>query len=190
MTAPFRTNKNIVAALLDQKDLDPALGMAGGGFAREGEPALDAGVAGRGGVVGVVDGEAQGDELVAFLRKYLFAGGMPEAVAQFAENGDYAAVRAIQEDVAAGFEPHYWSSDSGNAEVEFAIQGAGAVFPVEAKAGVNTKAKSLQVYRKLFRPPFAIRTSLRPHRDGTETKDIPLYALGAQLGALLSESPA
>lgn len=164
--------------------------MADGGFAREGEAALDAGVAGRGGVVGVVDGEAQGDELVALLRKYLFAGGMPEAVAQFAGNGDYAAVRAIQEDVAAGFEPHYWSSDSGNAEVEFAIQGAGAVFPVEAKAGVNTKAKSLQVYRKLFRPPFAIRTSLRPHRDGTETKDIPLYALGARLGALLSESPA
>ena len=36
--------------------------MAGGGFAREGEAALDAGVAGRGGVIGVVDGEAQGDD--------------------------------------------------------------------------------------------------------------------------------
>ena len=45
------------------------------------------------------------------------------------------------------------------------------------------------VYR--FRDEFyAIRTSLRPHRDGTETKDVPLYAFGARLAALLSESPA
>ena len=69
--------------------------------------------------------------------------------------------------------------------MEFAVQGADAVFPVEAKAGVNTKAKSLRVYRDLFQPPFAIRTSLQRHRDGDIVKDIPLYAFGALLPSLI-----
>jgi len=62
------------------------------------------------------------------------------------------------------------------------VQGETDVYPVEAKAGINTKAKSLGVYRKLFHPPFAIRTSLQPHHDGKEVHDIPLYAFAAALG--------
>ena len=92
----------------------------------------------------------------------------------------------LQELVAAGVAPYYWSSDSGNAEVEFAVQGADAVFPVEAKAGINTKAKSLRVYRDLFHPPFAIRTSLQRHREGATVKDVPLYAFGALLPSLVA----
>jgi len=92
----------------------------------------------------------------------------------------------LQELIASGHTPYYWTSDSGNAEVEFVIQGETAVFPIEAKAGINTKAKSLKVFRELFTPPHAIRTSLAPHADGTQTKDIPLYAFGTQLPRLLS----
>ena len=91
----------------------------------------------------------------------------------------------LQELVASGYTPHYWTSDSGNAEVEFVVQGESNVFPIEAKAGINTKAKSLKAYRDLFAPPYAIRTSLAPHADGTSTKDIPLYAFGSQLPRLL-----
>ena len=50
----------------------------------------------------------------------------------------------LQEMVAAGVEPDYWSADAGNAEVEFVALGAGGVVPIEAKAGLNTKAKSLK----------------------------------------------
>ena len=32
-----------------------------------------------------------------------------------------------------------------------------------------------------FAPPYAVRTSLQPHRDGAEVKDVPLYAIGAFL---------
>ena len=81
--------------------------------------------------------------------------------------------------------PHNWTSDSGNAEVEFVVQGESNVFPIEAKAGINTKAKSLKAYRDLCAPPYAIRTSLAPHADGAQTKDIPLDAFGSQLPALL-----
>ena len=74
--------------------------------------------------------------------------------------------------------PCYWTNDAGNAEVEFVIQGEKGVFPVEVKAGINTQAKSLKTYRKLFSPPFSFRTSLAEGHDGTEIKDIPLYAFG------------
>lgn len=96
----------------------------------------------------------------------------------------------LQELIATNLTPYYWTSDSGNAEVEFVVQGETAVFPIEAKAGINTKAKSLKTFRELFAPPYAIRTSLAPHQDGHATKDIPLYAFGAQLPHLLTARPA
>ena len=92
--------------------------------------------------------------------------------------GMLAEQYVLQELTANGFEPCYWTNDAGNAEVEFVIQGERGVFPVEVKAGINTQAKSLKVYRKLFSPPFSFRTSLAAVRDGTEIKDIPLYAFG------------
>lgn len=91
----------------------------------------------------------------------------------------------LQELLAYGHSPCYWSNDAGNAEVEFVIQGGRGVFPIEAKAGINTQAKSLKVYRKAFGPPFALRTSLAPCHDGEETKDIPLFVFGSAVGRLV-----
>lgn len=93
---------------------------------------------------------------------------------------------ALQQQIATGLEPCYWTSDSGNAEVEFVVQGDSAAFPIEVKAGINTKAKSLKAYRDLFTPPFAIRTSLARHADGKTVKDVPLYAFGIMLPNLIS----
>ena len=100
--------------------------------------------------------------------------------------GALAEQFVLQELAANGIAANYWSSDSGNAEVEFVIQGEHAVFPIEAKAGINTKAKSLRVYRELFSPPYAIRTSLQPHHDGETVKDIPLYAFGLHIARLIA----
>ncbi|MBP5320916.1 MAG: ATP-binding protein [Kiritimatiellae bacterium] len=91
----------------------------------------------------------------------------------------------LQEVVANGLIPSYWTSKSGNAEVEFLVQGEKSVFPIEVKAGINTKAKSLKTYEDLFHPPYAIRTSLSPHRDGKSVKDIPLYAFGPQITRMI-----
>ena len=92
--------------------------------------------------------------------------------------GALAEQYVLQELLVNGFEPCYWTNDAGNAEVEFVVQGEEGVFPVEVKAGINTQAKSLKTYRKLFSPAFSFRTSLADWRDGTEIKDIPLYAFG------------
>lgn len=42
--------------------------------------------------------------LTAHLRNYLYVGGMPEAVAAFADTHDYKTVRAIQTDILRGYE--------------------------------------------------------------------------------------
>ena len=39
----------------------------------------------------------------------------------------------------------YWSSESGNAEVDFVVQGEEDVYPLEIKAERNLKARSLRV---------------------------------------------
>lgn len=92
----------------------------------------------------------------------------------------------LQEMVAAGLSLYYWSNDAGNAEVKFVVQGEHGVYPVEAKAGINTQAKSLKVYGKMFNPPFALRTSLAPRNDGTAIKDIPLFSFGAAVARLIA----
>lgn len=102
--------------------------------------------------------------------------------------GALAEQFVMQELAASGITPNYWTSDSGNAEVEFVVQGEKDVFPIEAKAGINTKAKSLKVFRELFNPPFAIRTSLQLRHDGECVKDVPLYALGLHISQLISET--
>ena len=100
--------------------------------------------------------------------------------------GALAEQFALQELTAREIEPSYWTSDSGNAEVEFVVQGEKDIFPVEVKSGINTKAKSLKVYNGLFHPPCAIRTSLQPRHNGETVKDIPLYAFGLHISQLLA----
>ena len=95
--------------------------------------------------------------------------------------GALAEQFVLQELLANGFAPCYWTSDSGNAEVEFVIQGEKDIFPIEVKAGINTKAKSLKTFRELFKPPYSIRTSLQSYHDGIDVKDIPLYAFGLHI---------
>ena len=104
--------------------------------------------------------------------------------------GALAEQFVLQELAANEIAASYWSSDSGNAEVEFVVQGERDIFPIEVKAGINTKAKSLRVYGGLFSPPYAIRTSLQPHHDGERLKDIPLYAFGSHIARLIAAPAA
>jgi predicted AAA+ superfamily ATPase len=74
----------------------------------------------------------------------------------------------------------YWANDKrkGTAEVDFLIQHAGQIIPVEVKAERNLQAKSLQAYIKYFKPPTAIRTSLGQYGKHAAIWDIPLYLIG------------
>lgn len=71
----------------------------------------------------------------------------------------------------------YWATESGTAEVDFIVQQAQQVLPIEVKAEENLKAKSLKVYVEKFQPPKAIRLSMADHRSQDWLLNVPLYAM-------------
>jgi predicted AAA+ superfamily ATPase len=70
----------------------------------------------------------------------------------------------------------YWTSP-GKAEVDFVIQADGNVYPLEAKAGINLKSKSLSVYNDKYKPDVLSRTSLQNFSATGQFRNYPLYAL-------------
>ncbi len=74
-----------------------------------------------------------------------------------------------------GYRTYYWESSRG-AEVDFIIQREGNLIPVEVKAADNTRAKSLNVYRKMYQPAYAIKLSAKNFGFEDGIKTVPLYA--------------
>ena len=72
----------------------------------------------------------------------------------------------------------YWAKDGeSRAEVEFVIQIADRIIPVEIKSGTNLRAKSLKVYTEKYRPQIAIRSSQADYKQTDNLYDVPLYLL-------------
>jgi len=72
---------------------------------------------------------------------------------------------------------NYWMNDKGAAEVDFLLDDGQQVIPLEVKAEVNLKAKSLQVYRDLFHPVISARASMADYRKEGWLVNVPLYAI-------------
>ncbi len=72
----------------------------------------------------------------------------------------------------------YWASDSGQAEVDFLLQCENELIPLEVKSGIQTKAKSLNVYMERYNPSLAIKSSLKNYGKSGNLLSIPLYLLG------------
>ena len=45
-------------------------------------------------------------------------------------------------------ETHYWTNDRGGAEIDFVVDDGSSVVPIEVKAEMNLKAKSLKTYQE------------------------------------------
>ncbi len=71
----------------------------------------------------------------------------------------------------------YWSNPGGAAEVDFVIQHKSQIVPVEVKAGINLKSKSLNTYRTKFSQKLAVRASLAHFGNVDGLLSIPLYAV-------------
>ncbi len=69
----------------------------------------------------------------------------------------------------------YW--ESRNAELDFVIQKANDIIPIEVKASINLQAKSLKAYMDKYTPNIAIRTSLADYKQADNLYDIPLFVL-------------
>lgn len=107
---------------------------------------------------------------------------MPLRSIFFGENIQHPFIGAIAENYvasqlsAAGFNLYYW--ESGNtAEIDFLIQIGDNVVPIEVKSGINTRSKSLDVYRKKFAPALSIRLSEKNFGFENGIKSVPLYAV-------------
>jgi predicted AAA+ superfamily ATPase len=74
-----------------------------------------------------------------------------------------------------GYKLFYWDSEN-RAEVDFLIHKDGNIIPVEVKANLHSKSKSLDVYRSRYKPEFSIRISGKNFGYENGIKAIPLYA--------------
>lgn len=73
--------------------------------------------------------------------------------------------------------PYYWSAESSSGEVDFVLQHAGQIIPLEVKAEENLNAKSLKSFVKSNRLPYGVRTSMSDYREQESLLNLPLYAI-------------
>ena len=100
-------------------------------------------------------------------------------------HGALAEQFVCQELKAAKVSPlFYWGREKSLAELDFITQYKGEIIPVEVKSSVHTKAKSLEVYIKQYKPTFAVRTSLKNFGMKNNLYSVPLYMISDLLKIL------
>lgn len=72
---------------------------------------------------------------------------------------------------------YYYTNDRGNCEIDFLIDDGDKVIPLEVKAELNLKAKSLKTYREKYSPEVAVRTSMADYKENDGLVDMPLYIM-------------
>jgi predicted AAA+ superfamily ATPase len=72
---------------------------------------------------------------------------------------------------------YYWKSESQKAEIDFLYDAGSAVFPLEIKAGINPRSKSLSAYAAKFSPKLRLRSTLLNFKKDSDMLNIPLYAI-------------
>lgn len=72
---------------------------------------------------------------------------------------------------------YYYTNDRGSCEIDFIIDTGEQIIPLEVKAEVNLKAKSLKTYREKFHPQICVRTSMTDYKKEDWLVNLPLYAI-------------
>ena len=72
---------------------------------------------------------------------------------------------------------YYYTNERGSCEIDFLVDDGQRVIPIEVKAEINLKAKSLKTYREKYSPEKAVRISMADYRESEGLIDIPLYTL-------------
>ena len=72
---------------------------------------------------------------------------------------------------------YYYTNDRGSCEIDFVVDTGEHIIPVEVKAEVNLKAKSLKTYQEKFSPAIALRTSMADYKKEDRLVNVPLYAI-------------
>ena len=72
---------------------------------------------------------------------------------------------------------YYYTNDRGSCEVDFVVDTGERIIPVEVKAEVNLRAKSLKTYHEKFSPEVSVRTSMADYKKEEWLVNLPLYAI-------------
>ncbi len=72
---------------------------------------------------------------------------------------------------------YYYTNDRGSCEIDFVADTGKLVIPVEVKAEVNLRAKSLKTYHEKFSPEVSVRTSMADYKKEEWLVNLPLYAI-------------
>ena len=72
---------------------------------------------------------------------------------------------------------YYYTNDRGSCEIDFIIDTGEHIIPVEVKAEVNLRSKSLKTYQEKFSPDVCIRTSMTDFKNESWLINLPLYAI-------------
>ncbi len=82
-----------------------------------------------------------------------------------------------QELASSGMELYYYHAENSSGEVDFVVQRAGKVIPVEVKAEENLQAKSLRALCRKYGLTGAVRSSMSGYREQEWMVNVPLYML-------------
>ncbi len=72
---------------------------------------------------------------------------------------------------------YYYTNDRGSCEIDFVVDTGEKIIPVEVKAEVNLRAKSLKTYQERFNPAVSVRTSMADYKKEDWLVNLPLYAI-------------
>lgn len=72
---------------------------------------------------------------------------------------------------------YYYTNERNTCEVDFIVDNGDYIIPLEVKAEINLKAKSLKTYREKFKPEISIRSSMADYSEETGLINLPLYAI-------------
>ena len=72
---------------------------------------------------------------------------------------------------------YYYTNDRGSCEVDFVVDTGERIVPVEVKAEVNLRAKSLKTYQERFSPEISVRTSMADFKKEAWLVNLPLYGI-------------
>jgi len=72
---------------------------------------------------------------------------------------------------------YYYTNDRNTCEVDFIVDNGDNIIPLEVKAEINLKAKSLKTYREKFTPEISIRSSMADYNKESGLINLPLYAI-------------
>lgn len=72
---------------------------------------------------------------------------------------------------------NYYTNGRNSCEHDFIVDTGENIVPVEVKAEVNLKAKSLKTYQEKFSPKISVRTSMSDFKREDWLINVPLYAI-------------